>query len=72
MGFCGTKFQILLEPMLFHCPVRGAENCNITFFEVRGVKNVILQYLILREKCNITIFLVPRGIKKNVSYESSG
>ena len=27
----------------------GAENCNITFFEGRGVKNVILQYSILRE-----------------------
>ena len=27
----------------------GAENCNITFFEGRGVKNVILQYSILRD-----------------------
>ena len=44
---------------LLSLPLRtrgGAENCNITFFEGRGVKNVILQYSISREKCNITIF----------------
>ena len=35
----------------------GAENCNITFFEGRGVKNVILQYLVFEgEKCNIAFF----------------
>ena len=28
----------------------GAENCNITFFEGRGVKNVILQYSIFEGK----------------------
>ena len=28
----------------------GAENCNITFFKDRGVKNVILQYWTLTRK----------------------
>jgi hypothetical protein len=42
----------------------GAENCNITFFEGRGVKNVILQYSILREKCNLTFFGTMGKLKK--------
>ena len=35
------------------------------------MKNVILQYSILREKCNITFFWY-HGEIKNVNYESSG
>ena len=49
----------------------GQKIVILLFSRVGGVKNVILQYSILREKCNLTFF-GTMGKLKNVSYESSG